>query len=319
MWLGKLIDKMSLRQYKKDKNKNLVDFIWKTDEEKEELPTYNEKGQVIIRNLSQYRDLLKDGQTEFDFSRLDMMYEDIQQLDLFNLGLNINLQEIFFPFGGSSKYYDSILHPIGSLGDDFIYLNRSNLKGNNVIGDLNNAAEIHRGYKRVCTFIYNDDTFDEEYKKVHPQYFLDDNAPSELREKYYNPLVRKEHIPTLLDIDNKEEKIVHYRQHLTFEEFLQYYQFLHGKYIERFRINKLDYNKIKLVEALGLEQAKQIIENLKILNINPNLFTDSISDMSLEEIQTCFLNNNEPQATELIAQIDRTIKTQQKVLRRPNQ
>lgn len=277
--------------------------------------THSHKEQSIIKNLSEYRDLLKEGQTEFDFSELDINYEDIQRIDLSNLGLNINLQKIFFPFSGSKKDYNNIFSPLEKIDDDFIYLNNSNLKGNNVIGELTNAIKKGRSTTRVCTFIYSDGTFDDVYKETHPQYFLDKNAPSELREKYYNPFAKTGYFSTFSDPNGNEEKTLYFRQPLTFEDFLQYYQFLHGKYIDRFKISKLDYSKIKLVEALGLEKTRETFENLKILNIDPIMFLSPISSMSLEEIQLGILGNNESKTSELLNQVNITIKAQEKVLK----
>ena len=58
---------------------------------------------VKITNLTQYRLELDKGTTDFDFSELDVTYEDIQNINLENLNLNINLREVFVPFNGRDK------------------------------------------------------------------------------------------------------------------------------------------------------------------------------------------------------------------------
>ena len=64
---------------------------------------------VKITNLTQYRLELDKGITDFDFSELDVTYEDIQNINLENLNLNINLREVFVPFNGSCKFGNNIV------------------------------------------------------------------------------------------------------------------------------------------------------------------------------------------------------------------
>lgn len=51
-------------------------------------PKPNESSIIKIKNLTQYREELKNGNTNLDFSELDVTFEDIQQLDLENLDLD---------------------------------------------------------------------------------------------------------------------------------------------------------------------------------------------------------------------------------------
>ena len=97
-----------------------------------------EKKPVKITDLTEYRLELEKGTTDFDFSELDVTYEDIQNINLENLNLDINLREVFVPFNGSCKFGNSILSSVFSSysGDYFLKINNSRLSGNNVTGDL---------------------------------------------------------------------------------------------------------------------------------------------------------------------------------------
>ena len=72
----------------------LKNYLNRTKKEKiasEEVIVENKR--VKITNLTQYRLGLDKGTTDFDFSELDVTYEDIQNINLENLNLNINLRE----------------------------------------------------------------------------------------------------------------------------------------------------------------------------------------------------------------------------------
>lgn len=237
---------------------------------------FNTFGEIIVTSLSQYLKLLRVGFDDFDFSKLNLINEDIQNLDLSNLGLDIDLENIFIP-----SNTDQILY--GSFKDDFVFLNNSNLKGNNVFGELKSRLRINEdgSVGRVCNYIYSEDTFDDKYKSEHPEYFLDINAPLELKNKYYNPLVIYEY---------KNSRVYH-RQSLTYYEFLKYYDFLKDKYIEKFNMSKVDCGRIKLVLALGFETIDLLLHKINVSNINLELFYIRIGNMSLEEIRTRLLVN----------------------------
>ncbi|HOZ54013.1 MAG TPA: hypothetical protein PKY25_01600 [Bacilli bacterium] len=315
-WLKRFIQTLKLAKTKKEEDRGTDILRGSNDdtkniteqftilEKKYALPTHNEKGQIIIRSLDKYRELLEEGQKDFDFSELDTCGENIQQLDLSNKGLNINLQEIFHPIFGSIKYFNNILQPIGHHGDDFVFLDKANLKGNNVTGELCNF----KTGKTVCTFIYSEKTFDYKYMLEHPQYFLSFCAPTELKEKFYNPLVKTEIVQELFNSEKSNEKEVYYRQELTFDEYLKYYKSLNGKYLDRFKISEKDYGKIKLIEALGLENARVVLNMALNSKLDVNLLCSVFFKLSLEEIRGSFSNENKQQTIELLEQIDNAIE-----------
>lgn len=107
---------------------------------------YNSEGKIVVKSLTDYHNLLNQGITNFDFSEINLKYQDIQNINLENLGLTIDLQEIFFPFSTRSGFE--------KIGDDFIHLEHSNLKGNNITGELCNF--IDNG--RICVFLYDENT-----------------------------------------------------------------------------------------------------------------------------------------------------------------
>ncbi len=216
------------------------------------------EGKIVVRSLDKYYHLLHDGFTkeECDFSEMNMDGANIQGVDLENLGLYIDLDKIYVPF-----YHPHII--LQSLGryttdDTFILLNDSKLKGNTVVGELSNKVDR---WDRVGIFSYSEDTFDDTYKEAHPEYFLDNNTPSELKEKYYQPLIKRGVIATLA-YPNGEMVSLTYRQPLTFEEYQTYYEFLKGKYIDRFAISEEDYHKMRKFDSMKNknESSKQLIK-----------------------------------------------------------
>ncbi len=227
-----------------------------------------EEGKIIIRSLWQYRKELEKGNTDFDFSELDCKFEDIQNLDLENLNLNINLREVFVPFDGSRMIGNNIISSVFNTytGDYFLEINKSRLGGNNVTGDLS-FFDIKRKYSEPVYVWYSEKTFDDEYKNQYPQFFLSKDAPKELKEKYYNPqiLIDKVADPAAVihDLENKYREIeILKRQVLSLDEYIKYYEFLKGKYLGNFYINKFDLQKINLIEKYGLSKAKVLFNNI---------------------------------------------------------
>lgn len=209
-----------------------------------------EKRIVKITNLTQYRDELAKGTTDFDFSELIVANDDIQNINLENLNLNINLRDIFVPFNGAS------------VGDDFLNLKNSRLGGNNVTGDLT----FFEGDSPVYIW-YSEETFDDNYKSRYPQFFISKEAPKELREKYYNPefyyIDIKELFPTFYLVKHLDKPVLienFDRQTLTLNEYLKYYKFLKGKYLGNFKISKQDLLQIEIIEKYGLEPSETILD-----------------------------------------------------------
>lgn len=227
----------------------------------------NENGSVKIKNLTQYREELKKSNTNLDFSELDTTFEDIQHLDLENLDLKINLREVFVPYGGTCKFGNSIISPMfsGYTGDYFLKIYESRLAGNTVIGDLS-CFEDKRTNRSVYVW-YSEETFDDNYKSQYPQFFLSSDAPNNLKDKYYNPQILTEMvldpIAAMRDAEEKyKPSTIFRRQNLTFEEYIEYHEFLKGKYLGNFKIKKLDMQKINLIEKYGLEKAKSLFNNI---------------------------------------------------------
>lgn len=227
-----------------------------------------EEGKIIIRSLYQYRKELEKGNKDFDFSELDCKFENIQNLDLENLNLDINLREVFVPYNGTSMIGNNIISPVFNTytGDYFLEINKSRLGGNNVTGDLS-FFEGKRKHTKPVYVWYSEETFDDKYKSQYPQFFLSKDAPKELREKYYNPqiLIDKVVDPAAVihDLENKYREIeILKRQVLSLDEYIKYYEFLKGKYLGNFNINKFDLQKINLIEKYGLSKAKVLFKNI---------------------------------------------------------
>jgi len=228
----------------------------------------NENGIVKIKNLTQYREELENGCVDLDFSELDVTFEDIQQLDLENLNLDINIRKVFVPYNGSVKYGNNILNSVFNTytGDYFLKINKSKLAGNNVTGDLRFFEPERKNINPVYVW-YSEETFDNKYKTQYPQFFLSKDAPTELREKYYNPQILTEKVidPAAVfhDLENKYKEItILKRQELSLDEYIKYYEFLNGKYLGNFKINKFDMQKINIIENYGLDRAQIIFNNI---------------------------------------------------------
>lgn len=233
---------------------------------------------VKITSIYQYKTELEKGTTDFDFSELDMYFEDIQNINLENLKLDINLRNVFVPYNGSSKIGNDVVTPMCSSysGDYYLKINNSRLGGNNVTGDLA-LFEGNRRCKPVYVW-YSEETFDEEYKAQYSQFFISKDAPKELREKYYNPrIVYKEVVDPFAVIHDSEEKPkekCYVRQTLTLDEYLKYYKFLKGKYLGNFSISKQDLLQIQIIEKYGLEQREAILEHINNMMENINQTAD---------------------------------------------
>ena len=223
---------------------------------------------VKITNLTQYRKELEKGTTDFDFSELNVNDDDIQNINLENLNLDIDLREVFVPFNGSQLFGKNVLLPIvKEPGDSFLNISNSRLAGNNVSGSLEKFVDDLYGNQ---TYIwYSEETFDDEYKSKYPQFFLSKDAPEELRQKYYNPIMVSREIIDLSHItaDSEENRYIKIqvpvRQTLTIDEYLKYYEFLKGKYLGNFYINEQDLLQIDIIERYGLERREEILSHIK--------------------------------------------------------
>ncbi len=244
----------------------------------------------IIRNfilqvpytLEEYKEALKRKVEPIDCSHLNLWKADIQNVNLENRGLDIDLRNIFIPYGGSVKIGHNVISSIFAVNDDFfLHLEHTNLKGNNVTGDL----KIYKNYREVYPW-YTPDTFDDIYKQQHQQFFLAENAPLELKDKYYNKKLVKLIDPlTLKTVDTYE------RQTLTFAEFVQYYEFLKDKYLANFKIDDLDRARIILVKMFGFDKFAEIINNLanSCLPLEKSLLC--IANMTENELKQLFSDN----------------------------
>ena len=242
------IDKYSLNDLMKLRNDTggISSFEFNEDEY-----TFISDKPLVIRDLTQYRQELKKGSANFDFSQLDVSGEDIQFINLENLNLDINLREVFVPFGGRAKWGNNFLEPLFSFshfgGDDFLNIKDSKLSGNNITGDLTPFKD--NLYYKPVYFYYSEETFDDNYKLKYPQFFISKDAPLDLREKYYNPK------NCILEIDHRKYNAF-VRQTLTFDEYLKYYNYLKGKYLGNFSIGEQDLKQIKIIEKYGLKEGK---------------------------------------------------------------
>ena len=241
---------------------------------------------IKVKNLTEYRQLLKSySDKDLDLSECDFEFEDIRNLNLENKGLNIDLRKLFVPYGGSIKYGNNILRGIGQLGDVFLDLRKTNLRGNSIIGDLDTYTTTGAYGREDVYTTYSKDTFDEEYIKSYPEFFLNDNAPEELKNKFYNPQsITEEYDTTIFDRQEDLEirpgkRMVSYykRQVLTFEEYLKYFEYINGKYLGNFNISKVDLIKIKSVEYYGI---KMTLENLKKLSSTAKAYQEYLKAYS---------------------------------------
>lgn len=241
--------------------------------------TIVENKPVKITNLTQYRLELKKGTTNFDFRKLDIEFEDIQNINLENLNLDINLREVFVPYNGCCKIGNNIITPVFSsyYGDYYLKINNSRLGGNNVTGDL--TLFEGNSHSSSVYIWYSEETFDDNYKSQYPQFFISKDAPEELREKYYNPKIVYKEVGAAVDVihdtEEKNKKIQSLlRQTLTFDEYLKYYKFLKGKYLGNFSISKLDLLQIEIIEKYGLEQRDAILAHINSILKNINQTAD---------------------------------------------
>lgn len=260
---------------------NKEDGFSKEKDSKEDKP-------VEITDLSQYKRELEKGTTNFDFSKLNLIGEDIQGVNLENLGLNINLREIFVPYNGAVKIGNNILSAVFSAysGDYYLRLEQAKLGGNNVIGDL-----TYFEGNQYCSPVYiwySEETFDEKYKLQYPQFFLSKEAPEELREKYYNPRIAVEKVCDIVavinDLEDKyiERKILK-RHTLTLDDYLKYYKFLKGKYLGNFSITDEDLMVIEIIEKYGLEKKTEIFEQIDAICTSADKTAD-LEEVHIEEL-----------------------------------
>lgn len=205
--------------------------------------------------------------------------KDIQTLNLENKNLEIDIRKIWIPYDRESVY---IKHE--KPKDVFIHLNHTNLKGNHVTGNLSpiegngpNGEYLGRAY-----YWYNEETFDETYKENYPEYFLDKNAPIELKEKFYNPKIIESVRRKLTEIE-MEKDIFLERQTLTFKEYCKYYTYLRGKYLGKFKIDKKERAEIAFVDYFGLEEAKEIVERLSSIDLSLEEILKRLSGFTKEE------------------------------------
>ena len=203
---------------KKEKIKeSIYDLIW-------ELLFYEtEDINILNRKEEEQRKYIKGVISYLKSVRFS--YNELENVDLENSNLDINLRKI------STKELEHV-----EYGDAFIKINKSNFKGNNIYGDLSPL-------NNKIYFWYSEDTFDEAYKSKYNKFFLDDNAPDCLKDKYYNPKMK-------LVISKGKQHIVFEKSCLTFDEYIDNYEFLKGKYLGNFKISEEDKEKIKSIDKL---------------------------------------------------------------------
>lgn len=248
---------------------------------------------IIISSLHQYRLEKEKGNKIFDFSEIDMYMEDIQYQNLENLNLDINLREVFIPFNGKRKFGRNVISSVFSTytGDYFLDIHESRLSGNCVKGDLSFFKDSRSNIVYVW---YSETTFDNKYKNKYPQFFLSKDAPKELIEKYYNPqiLIDKVVSPAAVihDLEDKYRNIeILKRQVLSLDEYIEYYEFLKGKYLGNFNINKFDLQKINLIEKYGLEKAQLLFQEIDNMIENISKF-DNVKSYKINNIDEHGIN-----------------------------
>ena len=252
-----------------------------------------------VKNLSQYRTALtKMEEQDIDLSKCNLDYEDIRDLNFENRGLDIDLRKIFVPYGGAIKYNNTVLRGIGEIGDVFLDLRNTNLKGNNVIGDLS-FYETTGGYGREQVYTtYKKEMFDEDYIASYPEFFLDDNAPVQLKEKFYNPQEKIcETVASLLARSwdsSKVQKLAKFftRQEFTLKEYTQYYEYMKGKYLGNFIINTDELIIIQKIEEMGMQKTLEYLKKFSkddplplyyILDSSINLLEEKVYKYSLNQ------------------------------------
>ena len=103
------------------------------------------------------------------------------------------------------------------------FLLETKLAGCNIIGKPNNI-------------FYSESTFSDEYKKQHPEYFLDENAPDELKEAFYGSSA--------------------WNYEIVNNIFSDYKYFLQGKNLKRFENGS---PIVKVLNTVGWENTQAII------------------------------------------------------------
>lgn len=218
----------------------------------------NDKDVFVIKDEMDYKYAKKNNIKVIDISEWDLTGNDIQNLDIEGLGLVVPLDKCFKTYRGKMKLGDgtNTARPLFTMHDDFIDLRNSNFKGNLVTGNLDNVSYAGD----TCTFLYNEDTFDNSFIETHKGYFLDKDAPQELKDFFYNPAIvikRNSFEEDLFKFNNNREKKIYQevlkRPVLTFEYYMTNYKYLHNKYLDRFDMSKEDKKLIKKVEKVGLD------------------------------------------------------------------
>lgn len=108
-------------------------------------------------------------------------------------------------------------------------------------------------------------TFDDNYKTEHPEFFLSSEVPDELKEIFYS-----------------------HGEILDFETYLKYYKYLKNKYLGNFSIKEDDNIKIRLLHIFGINNVKIIITSLCEMNMPINYVLEIINKMSDNEIKYYF-------------------------------
>lgn len=243
------------------------------------------KKTVLITAYNQIKIEQKNPNIIMDFSKLPKSTDkrDIQNYDLSDLDLNINLRNLWVPF------YREKFHLEGKIerNEVFLHLNHANLKGNNVTGNLSPFYDERYG---SVYFWYNENTFDAQYKEEYPEYFLDDKAPQELKDKFYNPKIKEVYKGKLKE-EKKEEDFALERQTLTLKEYIKYYPFLRGKYLGNFKIEKTERAKIAFIDYFGLKNAKEKLEKLSKINLSLNEILEILKNTDVTKWNEWFERN----------------------------
>ncbi len=266
--------------------KELIDFL-KEKEYKEEFisyleDVYNEKTALYnksynIKDIDELLRLLELNVIPGNLSNINIRAYEINKIkDISNLHLKIYLRK-----------YDVKCYNLDRLVAikkiNYIDLTNACLKGNDIIGDLLPLKLFIKTSKRYLIkkiyFFYNEDTFDEKYKKEHPEFFLSSDAPDELKEMYYNP---KE-----IEINGNPYLI---RKELTLENFLKYYKYLKDKSLENFKIKEETKVIIKLIKLFGLDYTVNIIKRLASFKLPISKVIPILNDMTDVELEYYFLN-----------------------------
>lgn len=200
---------------------------------------------VKVKNLKELQEAKRRGENHIDCKKINLHKVSIEAENLENCNMDIELKRIYIP-----KERRKPKFPEDEL---FIFLNKTNLKGNHIIDDLTPIR--YNGYD--IYFNYSEDTFDEKFKNNHPEFFLDEKAPDKLKSDYY-----KVHYCSLIKEDGTTFRFFE-RSTLDLAKYLQYYEFLRGKYLGNFKIEPKELLKIQFVDTYGIEEAKRIIEKLE--------------------------------------------------------